>query len=333
MGAEEGILIRSGEAIQVIKDLDAVVLDKTGTITEGKPRLIEVFVAGDDEESLLAGVGGIEAKSEHPLAGAIVDGLQEREIDFKEAREFDSHTGKGVEGEVDGQQYLIGNRELMAQFEVQITDACREKARELEEEAMTAMYVARDGKTLAVLGVADRIKEDSPAAIEALHGLGLETYMLTGDNRRTAEAIAEQVGIKNVLAEVLPDDKTDKIKQLQAEGKRVAMVGDGINDAPALTQADVGVAIGSGTDIAIESADVTLVRDALTVIVRAFRLSRATFRKIKQNLFWAYIYNTVAIPVAILGLLHPLIGVIAMTISSLTVVTNASLLRRVNLES
>ncbi len=331
MGAEEGILIRSGEAIQVIKDLDSVVLDKTGTITEGEPRLIEAFVETEDEKEILAAVGGIESKSEHPLAAAIVNGLEEREIDFREADEFSSHTGKGVEGHVDGQQYLVGNRELMKQHDVKISDSCRAKARALEEEAMTAMYVARGGETLGVLGVADRVKEDSPAAIEALHQLGLETYMLTGDNQRTAEAIAEKVGIRNVFAEVLPDDKTDKIKQLQSEGKRVAMVGDGINDAPALTQADVGVAIGSGTDIAIESADVTLVRGALTVIVRTFRLSRATFSKIKQNLFWAYIYNTIAIPVAILGLLHPLIGVIAMTISSLTVVTNASLLRRTNL--
>ncbi len=332
MGAEEGILIRSGEAIQVIKDLDAVVLDKTGTITEGAPRLIEVFVETEEKQDLLAAVGGIEVKSEHPLAAAIVSGLEEREIDFKDAEDFTSHTGKGVEGRVDGQKYLAGNRELMQEHEVEISDACREKAHELEEQAMTAMYVARGGKTVGVLGVADKIKEDSPAAVEAFHQLGLETYMLTGDNQRTAEAIAAKVGIKNVIAEVLPEDKTEQIKKLQAAGKRVAMVGDGINDAPALTQADVGVAIGSGTDIAIESADVTLVRGALTVIVRAFRLSRATFRKIQQNLFWAYIYNTVAIPVAILGLLHPLIGVIAMTISSLTVVTNASLLRRVSLE-
>lgn len=331
MGAEEGILIRSGEAIQVIKDLDVVVLDKTGTITEGRPRLVDIYFESGVEEEILAAVGGIEEKSEHPLATAIAEGIREKGIEFNKADKFTSHTGKGVQGEVDGKKILVGNRSLLEENEIETTEDIRERAQEFEEQAQTAMYVVINGEPVAILAVADTVKEESAAAVKSLRELGLEVYMLTGDNRRTAEAIASEVGIDNVLAEVLPADKTEQVKKLQGQGKKVAMVGDGINDAPALTAADVGVAIGSGTDIAIESADITLVRGELTVLVRAFKLSRATFRKIKQNLFWAYIYNTVAIPVAILGLLHPLIGVIAMTTSSITVVTNASLLRYVNL--
>ncbi|MFP4686983.1 MAG: heavy metal translocating P-type ATPase, partial [bacterium] len=329
MGAEEGILIRSGEAIQVIKDLDVVVLDKTGTITEGRPRLVDIYFESGVEEEILAAVGGIEEKSEHPLATAIAEGIREKGIEFNKADKFTSHTGKGVQGEVDGKKILVGNRSLLEENEIETTEDIRERAQEFEEQAQTAMYVVINGEPVAILAVADTVKEESAAAVKSLRELGLEVYMLTGDNRRTAEAIASEVGIDNVLAEVLPADKTEQVKKLQGQGKKVAMVGDGINDAPALTAADVGVAIGSGTDIAIESADITLVRGELTVLVRAFKLSRATFRKIKQNLFWAYIYNTVAIPVAILGLLHPLIGVIAMTTSSITVVTNASLLRYV----
>ncbi len=333
MGAEEGILIRSGEAIQVIKDLDVVVLDKTGTITEGTPRLVDTYFESDvAEEEILAAVAGVEKKSEHPLATAIAEGIEDKGIESTNAEKFNSHTGKGVEGEVSGKKILVGNRSLLEENGVKMSEDIQNKAREFEEQAQTAMYVVVDGDPVGILAVADTVKKESASAVKTLRELGLEVYMLTGDNRRTAEAIADEVGIENVLAEVLPDEKTDQVKKLQSEGKRVAMVGDGINDAPALTAADVGVAIGSGTDIAIESADITLVSGELTVLVRSFKLSRATFRKIKQNLFWAYIYNTVAIPVAILGLLHPLIGVIAMTTSSITVVTNASLLKFVSLD-
>jgi Cu+-exporting ATPase len=333
MGAEQGILIRSGEAIQTAKDLDVIVLDKTGTLTEGQPRLTDVYTPTEDEEKeLLADVAGLESKSEHPLAEAIVSGIRDREIEPNEAEEFQSVTGKGVTGNVDSEFLLVGNRALMNDNDVEILENCRQAAQEMEEEGKTAMYVARGGAVRMVLGVADTLKDDSEEAIRALKEMGLETAMLTGDNERTARAIAERVGIDRVLAEVLPDEKADEIRRLQDEGNAVGMVGDGINDAPALTQANVGIAIGSGTDIAIESADITLVQGKLSALVKAIRLSRATFRKIRQNLLWAYGYNTVAIPAAVLGLLHPVIAEIAMATSSITVVTNANLLRRTTLD-
>jgi Cu+-exporting ATPase len=333
MGAEQGILIRSGEAIQTAKDLDVIVLDKTGTLTEGQPRLTDVFVAEDtDEDQLLSAAAALEAKSEHPLAEAIVEGVRERGIEVGDADDFQSITGKGVTGTVDGTRIAIGNEALMDEEDIDLMLDIREAAEDYENEAKTAMFVARDGTADGVIAVADTLKEDSAEAVEALKKMGLETAMLTGDNERTAEAIADQVGIDRVIAEVLPDEKTDEIRRLQDEGHQVGMVGDGINDAPALTQANVGIAIGSGTDIAIESADITLVQGKLSALVKAIRLSRATFRKIRQNLLWAYGYNTVAIPAAVLGLLHPVIAEIAMAGSSITVVTNANLLRGTDLD-
>ncbi len=333
MGAEQGILIRSGEAIQTAKDLDVVVLDKTGTLTEGEPRLTDVYVPDDrDDEALLADAAGLESMSEHPLGEAIVAGVRERGIEPNEAADFQSVTGKGIHGTVRGETVVIGNDALMEQKGVAIPDDCTEAAESYENEAKTAMYVARGGSVVGVVAVADTLKKDAAESVAALREMGLEVAMLTGDNERTARSIAGQVGIDRVLAEVLPDEKTDEIRRLQDEGLNVGMVGDGINDAPALTQANVGIAIGSGTDIAIESADITLVQGKLTALVRAIRLSRATFRKIRQNLMWAYGYNTVAIPAAILGLLHPVIAEIAMATSSISVVTNANLLRRVSLD-
>jgi Cu+-exporting ATPase len=252
---------------------------------------------------------------------------QEKGLELAKPENFNSITGKGVGAEVEGQLVLVGSRRLMEESGIDVGDMETEMSR-LEGEGKTAMLVGSQGKILGVVAVADTIKEDSVAAIEALRELGLKTAMITGDNRRTAQAIAAKVGITKVLAEVLPDSKVDEVKRLQEQGLRVAMVGDGINDAPALTQADVGIAIGTGTDIAIEAADITLVSGNLNSVVSAEKLSRATFRKIRQNLFWAFAYNTVAIPLAILGLLHPIIAEIAMATSSITVVGNANLLRR-----
>ncbi|MFB6345895.1 MAG: copper-translocating P-type ATPase [bacterium] len=333
MGAEEGILIRSGEAIQTTKDLDVIVLDKTGTLTKGEPLLTDVHTLEEIEQpDLLADVAGLESMSEHPLAEAIVNGVRDHDIEPREADDFESVTGKGVTGNVGDTELAVGNEALMKQHQIDIPDDVLQIAEGFESEAKTAMYMARNGTVQGVIAVADTLKEDSRESVQALKEMGLQTAMLTGDNQRTAEAIADKVGIDRVLAEVLPDEKTDEIRRLQDEGQKVGMVGDGINDAPALTQANVGIAIGSGTDIAIESADITLVQGKLSALVKAIRLSRATFRKIQQNLLWAYGYNTVAIPAAILGLLHPVIAEIAMASSSITVVTNANLLRRTKLE-
>lgn len=328
LGAENGILIRNGAAIQTMSDLDVVVFDKTGTITRGKPEVTDIVVgAGTDEEELLRLAAGVELGSEHPLGKSIVARARELGLSVIEPRDFNSVTGKGVSAVVDGNLVLVGSRRLMQEQGIDTTGLDSDMAR-LEEEGKTAMLVGSQGNALGIVAVADTIKEDSIPAIQALEELGLSTAMITGDNRRTAQAIGREVGISQVLAEVLPDGKVDEVKRLQEQGLKVAMVGDGINDAPALTQADVGIAIGTGTDIAIEAADITLVSGNLSTVVSAVRLSRATFRKIRQNLFWAFIYNTVAIPLAILGLLHPVIAEIAMATSSITVVGNANLLRR-----
>lgn len=330
MGAENGILIRNGAAIQAMSDIDTIVFDKTGTITRGKPQVTDVEGIGREKELVLALAAAVEQGSEHPLGKAMVAAARGRGLALRETKDFQSITGKGVVAQVDEEKVLVGSRRLLADHGIGTAPAEKFLAR-LEREGKTAMLVAAGNVLAGVVAVADTIKEDSVEAIASLHKMGLKTVMLTGDNRRTARAIAAKVGIDKVLAEVLPDGKVDEVKRLQQGGKRVAMVGDGINDAPALTQADVGVAIGTGTDIAIEAADITLVSGSLAAAVSALRLSRATFRKIRQNLFWAYGYNTVAIPLAILGLLHPVIAEIAMASSSITVVGNANLLRRVKL--
>ena len=329
-GAENGILIRSGDALQVAAKLDAVVLDKTGTITHGKPVLTDSTVS----DGVLRLAAAVERSSEHPLAEAIVSAVERRGLTIPPVDEFAAIPGHGVRARVEGVAVLLGNLRLMEQESVDATAHVREWER-LADQGKTPMYVAVDGKAAGLIAVADTIKDDSIVAIRRLKELGLEVAMLTGDNRRTAEAIARQVGVDRVLAEVLPEDKANEVKKLQLEGKRVGMVGDGINDAPALTQADVGFAIGTGTDVAIEAADITLISGSLRGVVTAVEISKATMRNVFQNLGGAFAYNSLGLPIA-LGALYPLVGVLlsplmaaaAMSFSSLTVISNANRLKR-----
>ena len=331
MGAENGVLIRHGAALQALKNVDTIVFDKTGTLTKGRPEVTDIVPAkGQTREEVLRLAASIEVASEHPLGGAILRKAKEENIKLYKAEAFEAVTGRGVKAKIglsSQKLALVGNRKLMEEEKVDYKSLEADLKR-IEEEAKTAMLLSIDGKILGTVAVADTLKEDSVQAIRELERMGMKTTMLTGDNRRTAEAIARKVGISRVLAEVLPDQKVKEIQKLQENGEMVAMVGDGINDAPALTAANVGIAIGTGTDIAIESADVTLVRGDLSSVVTAIKLSRKTFGKIKQNLFWAFFYNTIAIPAAILGLAHPVLAEIAMATSSITVVANANLLRK-----
>jgi Cu+-exporting ATPase len=314
MGAENGVLIRSGAAIQVLKEIDTLVLDKTGTITRGEPGVTDVVPGpGWREAETLRYAASAESGSEHPIGAAVVAEAVARQLTVIEGTGFEALVGRGVRALIDKKVVLVGNARLMEEESVAVGELAAELSR-LESEAKTAMFVAVAGRPAGVIAVADTLKDDSQAAVAQLKRFGLETVMLTGDNERTAGAIGREVGIDRVIAEVLPDQKVTEVKRLQGEGRRVAMVGDGINDAPALKQADVGIAIGTGTDIAIEAADVTLVQGDLSAVVRAIRLSHATFRKIRQNLFWAYFYNVIAIPVAILGFLHPAIAEAAMAL-------------------
>jgi Cu+-exporting ATPase len=333
-GAEQGILIRSAEALETAHRLDAVVLDKTGTITRGEPALTDAIpVRGVGESDLLRLAASAEQASEHPLAAAVVSGARLLELGFAEPTGFESLTGRGIRASVNGRAVLIGNPALMRDADVDAAELI-EVADRLSNDGKTPLLVAIDGEAAGVLGVADTVKPESASAVATLRGLGLQVTMITGDNRRTGAAMARQVGIERVLAEVLPARKASEVRRLQAEGRRVAMVGDGINDAPALAQADVGMAIGTGTDVAIESSDITLISGALTGVVAAIRLSRATMRNIRQNLFFAFAYNVIGIPVAagvlypFLGLrLSPMIAAAAMALSSLSVVSNANRLR------
>lgn len=336
-GAENGILIRSGDALQTAKRIDAIVLDKTGTITRGEPALTDVVAVGDiDENSLLTWVASLEKGSEHPLGEAIVRGAEERGLALSDARDFSAIPGHGVGGHVADRELLLGNAKLLRDRGID-ADALATDWERLAGDGKTPMYVAVNGAAAGLVAVADTIKDDSRAAIKALHDLGLEVVMITGDNERTAAAIARQVGVDRVLADVLPQDKAHEIQKLQLEGKVVAMVGDGINDAPALAQADVGMAIGTGTDVAIEASDITLIKGSLVSVVTAMEISRATMRNVYQNLFGAFIYNVLGVPVA-MGLaypftgllLSPLIAAAAMAFSSVTVVTNANRLRYFN---
>ncbi len=333
MGARQGILIRSGEAIQIMRDVRTIVFDKTGTITKGQPEVTDIVPVGDvDEHSILQLAAEAEAGSEHPLGRAIVRRAEGEKVSLRDADDFEAVTGKGVRARIDGKTVLVGTRSLIEEEGVDYTRA-DEIREQLEDEAKTAVLLSIDGDLAGVIGIADTVKAGSEAAIAALKEMGFEVAMITGDNERTARAIARKVGIERVLAGVLPDDKADEVRRLQGEVGYVAMVGDGINDAPALTQADVGIALGTGTDIAIESGDITLVRGELGAVVSAVKLSRATFRKIKQNLFWAFGYNVVAIPAAMLGLLHPAIAEAAMAFSSVSVVSNSTLLRRADISA
>jgi Cu+-exporting ATPase len=331
MGAEHGILIRTGAAIQTLKDVSIAVFDKTGTITKGRPELTDVIAAaGFEEATVLRLAASAERGSEHPLGRAIVEQAEQRGLALAEPQEFGAIRGKGVQASVDGRLVLVGSRRLMREHGLD-PSGLENQMRALEEQAKTAMLVAFDGRLAGAIAVADTLKQDSVAAIGELHSLGLRTAMITGDNQRTADAIAGVVGIDYVLAEVLPDGKVTEVQKLQAEHGAVAFVGDGINDAPALTQANVGIAIGTGTDIAIEASDVTLVRGELTGVIEAINLSRATFKKIKQNLFWAFFYNVAMIPLAVIGWMHPVLAEIAMATSSITVVSNANRLRKIEI--
>ncbi|RME49345.1 MAG: copper-translocating P-type ATPase, partial [Chloroflexi bacterium] len=355
VGAENGILIKNAESLERAGKIDTVVLDKTGTITKGEPEVTDVVVSDsgfripdlspefairDPQSAILWLAGSAERGSEHPLGEAIVRRAQEEQIQLVDVEAFNAMAGRGVEARVDGHTVLLGNMTLMAERQVRM-NGLTEAVDRLQSEGKTAMVVSVDGEAAGVVAVADTIKEGSKEAVAELHAMGLEVVMITGDNERTARAIADLVGIERVMAEVLPEDKANAVKTLQSEGRLVAMVGDGINDAPALVQADVGIAIGTGTDVAMESADITLMRGDLRSVPQAIRLSRQTMRTIKQNLFWAFFYNVAAIPVA-MGVLVPLLGpqwqlnpmwaAGAMAMSSIFVVSNSLRLRGIKLQ-
>jgi Cu+-exporting ATPase len=332
IGAENGVLIRRGEAIQLLQYIDTIVFDKTGTITKGKPEVTDIIAHGTSEADLLGMSAAAEKGSEHPLALAVVKAAEAKGIRVPDLDAFESITGHGITATVAGRKIAVGSRRLMKEKGVDVTDM-ESQGRFLEQQGKTVIFAAEGSALLGILAVADTVKDDSVSAINEFKKMGLRTVMLTGDNERTAQAIAASVGIDEVHADIMPEGKVLQIRELQSKGAKVAMVGDGINDAPALTQADVGIAIGTGTDIAIEAADVTLVSGNLSAAVRAIKLSRATFRKIRQNLFWAFAYNVVAIPLAMAGQLHPLIAEAAMAISSVSVVTNANLLRRIDIRA
>jgi len=336
-GAENGILIRSGDALQTAKRLNAIVLDKTGTITKGEPELTDVIsLRGFDDSELLALTATLEKGSEHPLGEAIVRGAEALNLGLTAAVDFAAIPGHGVYGRVDGRELLLGNAKLLRDRGIDSTDLTADWER-LAADGKTPMYIAVDNRAAGLIAVADTVKEDSVNAVHALQAMGLEVVMITGDNERTANAIAKRVGIERVLADVLPREKAHEVRKLQLEGKVVAMVGDGINDAPALAQADVGMAIGTGTDVAIEASDITLIKGSLSGVVTAMQISRATMRNVRQNLFGAFIYNVLGIPVA-MGVLYPFTGLLlspliaaaAMAFSSVTVVTNANRLRYFN---
>lgn len=334
-GAEMGILFRKGEALQLLQEAQVVAVDKTGTLTEGKPQLTDFHVqAGFEQTQLLSWVAAVEAKSEHPIAFAIVEAAQQQGLSLPAVSDFDSIVGSGVKGQVNGQWLYIGADRYMHQLGLSTT-AFDQVAVRLGQEGKTPLYVAVEDQLAAIIAVADPIKDSTFAAIEALHQLGVKVAMITGDNRHTAEAIARQLKIDTVVAEVLPEGKVDSVRELQQQYGRLAFVGDGINDAPALAQADVGLAIGTGTDVAIEAADVVLMSGSLKGIPNAIALSQATIRNIRQNLFWAFVYNVALIPIAA-GVLYPLWGILlspmfaagAMALSSVFVLGNALRLKR-----
>jgi Cu+-exporting ATPase len=336
-GALNGILFRNAEAVEKLRQVDTLVTDKTGTLTLGRPQLVDLVAEGIAENEALALIASLERASEHPLAQAIVNGAEGRGVRLQSVDRFESVTGQGIRGEIRGRKLAVGSRRFMESFAA-VPQTLADKADALRAQGKTAIYAAIDGRVAAVIAVADPIKDGTPEAIKALQAEGVRVVMLSGDSRKTAEAVGRQLGIEEVIAEVLPEQKVDTIKTLQGRGRVVAMAGDGINDAPALAQAHVGIAMGTGTDVAIESAGVTLVKGDLRGIVKAIRLSHATMRNVKQNLFFAFFYNALGVPIAA-GVLYPFIGLLlspmfagaAMSMSSVSVVTNALRLRRARL--
>lgn len=326
LGAEHGILIKGGEHLELAHKVNTVVLDKTGTITAGKPSVIDVWSAeAASEADLVRLAAALEAQSEHPLGRAIVEYARERGGVWPEASEVRAVPGKGIEANIDGHVVRVGNRRWIAEeLYIQVPD---ERLAAYESEAKTAVIVASDDQIMGVIAIADAVKPDAKQAVERLRAMGIDVWMVTGDNERTAEAVASQVGIDHVMASVLPQDKVGKVAELKRRGSVVAMVGDGINDAPALAEADIGIAMGTGTDIAMEAADIALMRSNLMGVVNAIELSKATMRKIRQNLFWAFFYNVIGIPLAAAGILNPMIAGAAMALSSVSVVSNSLLLK------
>jgi len=333
-GAENGVLIKGGEPLETTYKLKTIVFDKTGTITEGKPKVTDIITNGESEEEILILAASAEKGSEHPLGEAIVKDAEEKGLSLKVIDKFNAIPGHGIEVEIDKKSILLGNKKLMMEKNINIS-SLDETSDRLASEGKTPMYIAIDENLAGIIAVADTVKASSKNAIDSLHKMGIKVAMITGDNKRTADAIAKQVGIDIVLSEVLPEDKANEVKKLQVDGNRVGMVGDGINDAPALAQADIGIAIGSGTDVAIESADIVLMRSDLMDVISAIKLSKATIKNIKENLFWAFGYNVLGIPVA-MGVLHifggpllnPMIAAGAMSLSSVSVLLNALRLRR-----
>jgi Cu+-exporting ATPase len=331
-GAEAGILIRSGESLERAYKLQAVVLDKTGTITEGRPAVTDLVpLNGTAPEELLRLAGAAEKASEHPLGAAVYAAARSELGALPDPAEFEALAGRGVTARIEGRSVRIGTRSFLEESGI-ATEVSEEARRRLEEDGKTVMIVAVDGSVGGLVALADRVKDTSRGAVERLRALGLEVYMITGDNQTTARAIARQVGIEEVLAEVPPEHKAREVERLRSQGKVVAMVGDGINDAPALATADIGMAMGTGTDVAIEAADITLMNGDLNSVAAAIRLSKKTMSKIRQNLFWAFFYNAVGIPFAALGLLSPIIAGAAMAFSSVSVVSNSLSLKRLRLK-
>jgi Cu+-exporting ATPase len=338
-GAQEGILVKDAEALEHLEKITALVIDKTGTLTEGRPRVTSIVTApGFEESELLRLVASVERSSEHPLAAAIVRAAEERAITLAAVADFASTTSGGVVGHVDDREITIGKIEFLKERKVSGLEALAERAKAPQEKAQTVIFTAVDGRAAGLIAIADPIKETTPEAIRELHALGLKLHMLTGDNRVTADAVAKELGLDSVEAGATPDSKIARVKSLRAAGEHVAMAGDGINDAPALAEAEVGIAMGTGTDVAMHSAGITLVKGDLRSIARAIRLSRATLRNIRQNLVFAFLYNAIGIPLAA-GLLYPFFGVLlspmlagaAMSLSSVSVITNALRLRHASL--
>jgi Cu+-exporting ATPase len=327
------VLFKGAEFLEITQSVNVVLLDKTGTVTNGKPEITDLQIVGINEQSFLTYVGSTEKKSEHPLAEAIVKGFVKREVIFKETTDFNSIAGYGVSSLIDNKEILVGNRKLMQRYKIDLPESQINKILELEANGKTVMLTAIDGKYSGFIAVADTVKNTSKSAIARLKSLGLEVMMITGDNERTAKAIASQVGIEHIFADILPGGKAEQVKKLQDTGKFVAMVGDGINDAPALASANIGIALSSGTDIAGEAAGIILMRNDLNAVADAILLSKQTMKNIKQNLFWALAYNCLAIPVAAMGYLSPWLAGAAMSVSSVSVVLNALRLQKFKIKS